>query len=125
MREIKVTVGGKERKLRYDFNGLCDLERYLGSPMFHAIARLQHTPFADIRDFLWAGIQHEADPAAATPKQVGEWLATELRAGRKLLDFQKAVDDALLQSGVFGDPETVGQKAAEDEQGNAPASQPE
>ena len=128
MREVPVTLGGKERKLRYDFNALCDLERTLGRPMLQVIGQLPGLPFADIRDFLWLGVQHESD-STATVRRVGEWLAAELRAGRALLDFYHVIDVALVQSGVFGDPDQLEKRDAEKRaesahEGNAQASQP-
>ena len=126
MRETVITLGGKERKLRYDFNGLCDLERQLGRPMFPVISGLSALPFGDIRDFIWGGILHEGD-REATVKAVGEWIARDLRAGKSLLDFWVAIDGALVQSGVFGDPDELAKKEASggDDQGNAGASQPD
>ena len=125
MREVRVTLGCKERKLRYDFNGLCDLERQLGRPMFPVISGLSTLPFGDIRDFLWAGIIHENDREASV-RAVGEWIAKDLRGGKSLLDFWIVIDEALVQSGVFGDPDEMEKKEAAkgDNQGNAEASQP-
>lgn len=123
MREVPINLGGKVRKLRYDFNALCDLERALGRPMFDVISGLPRLPFADIRDLLWTGVQHERD-AQASVRQVGDWMVDEIRAGRaKLADFWLAIDRALAQSGVFGDPDEVEKKKVEGDSGNAEASQ--
>lgn len=126
MREVTVTLAGKERKLRYDFNGLCDLERALGRPMLAVISGLPALPFADLRDFLWAGLLHEGDAATATVRQVGDAVVAELRAGKRLVDFWRVIDEALVQSGLFGDPDELAKRErGEGDQGNAVASQPD
>lgn len=129
MRDVTVKLGDKARELRYDFNGLCDLERALGRPMFGVIRDLPAMPFADIRDFVWAGLRHASDAAVASPRQVGDLIVAELRSGRqRLFDFWQLIDNALVESGVFGDPVEIEKKSKElDEkkaadEGNAPAS---
>lgn len=89
MAEIKtvaITLGGRERHLRYDVNALIDLGEELGINLLTKEGWEQLVGKADadgnfapaepsykrVRAILWAGLRHEDE--SLTVRQVGAWL---------------------------------------------------
>lgn len=55
---IVVTLGGKDRVVKYDMNALAELETIYGS-IEEAMKVLESGKLKDVRNMLWAGICHE------------------------------------------------------------------
>jgi len=72
-KSVPITLGGKTRHLRYDFNALVALEKELGLPISD-IGNLAagSVSLSDLRAFIWASLLHENKDL--TPEEVGEWL---------------------------------------------------
>lgn len=96
---VTVTLGGKERHLRLDFNALVALEDKLGRSLLGDDG-LQIHSLREIRALLWACMLHE-DPDV-TEEEVGSWI----NAG-EIATLEAAVKGitgaALVQSEEAGD----------------------
>lgn len=128
MNEVKVTVGGEEHRLRYDFNALCELEAALGGgrSVLDVIAGLADLRWRDLRALLWVGMIHE--DRAPGLLQVGGWIQADLAKLQKpsehrryYADQYRAINDALVRSGVIADPTKEGEPKDKPE-GNAEAA---
>jgi hypothetical protein len=108
MRYVEIAIGGKIRKLRYDFNALADLEERAGSGIAALVAS-GNMGYNTIRLFLWAGLKWE--DKGLTPARVGTWLQEFLEGGGEIATLMEYVTHALKVSGVT--------KEEEDDQGNA------
>lgn len=121
---IKVEVGGRELRLRYTFNALCEMEAVLGRPALHVIVGLSDMRWRDLRGMLWAGGLH--DPKAPSLVELGELIQADLVAHGKrsgghrelYARYYGAINDALVRDGVVAVPGEETKDAAE---GNAPA----
>jgi hypothetical protein len=72
--DIKLTIGGKERVLRFDLNAVAELEEKIGT-MEVVDAQLRQGKMKIFRTYLWAGLIH-AEPEL-TEKEVGSWLTLD------------------------------------------------
>ncbi len=65
---VKITLGDKERSLRFTLNSFADIEDHFGS-IDAGLSAMEKGSMKAIRFFLWTGFTHE-DPAL-TEEQVG------------------------------------------------------
>lgn len=81
--EVKVTLGGRERIIKFDLNAFAELESRFGS-VETAMKELQKGGMKSIRTILWAGLIHDevilddmGEPIGykITPYQVGGWVS--------------------------------------------------
>jgi hypothetical protein len=87
---ILVTLGDKERELRYDLNAFAELEKRFGS-VEAAMAALQKGSILTIRTLLWTGLIHseaildevtgEPISYSITPFEVGSWIDPRMLQG--------------------------------------------
>jgi hypothetical protein len=107
-RKIQVELD-KPRTLFYDIEALEDLESQLGDKAFGQILQdLASMGIRSLQAALLTGLRHE-DPAL-TRNLVRKYLQAHLDAGKSLQPLAKAVNDALMETGVF--------RAASDVEGN-------
>lgn len=67
-----VNIGGRERKLHYDLNALCEIEERLGLKGLQEIAnQLEKLEGRSLRCVLWAGLIHDDPDLKET--EVGRW----------------------------------------------------
>ena len=99
----------KERRLRYQFNGLCDVERVLGKTLMETVSTSMG--FYEIRGLLWCGLVHE-DPALTVPG-VGDLVQGYLEAGGRVDQLVDTMRQALEVSGLLAPP-PAGAKADTD-----------
>lgn len=75
-RGVRLTLGGKERRLKYDLNAVAEIGDRLGLRI-----RLGHfeedlmgapLPLKALRTLIWAGLVHEDQ--ALTEEQIGGWV---------------------------------------------------
>ena len=98
-RATEVELGGKVRKLRFDFNGVADLEDHYGKPIGRIMSE-ESMGFSTIRAMYWAGLKW--NDQGITVQRVGTMLMKKLEQGTELEDLAQTVMKALLQSGVLG-----------------------
>lgn len=96
---VMVTLGDKERRLKFDMNAFIELENRYGT-LQEAFASLQKGRIADVRTILWAGLIHEevvldelGEPISynITPYQVGSWVKNP----QEMQHFAEALTQAL------------------------------
>ena len=94
----------KPRLLCYDLAAIRDLEKALdGQPLGAIVQQLSNLGVNALVMALWAGLKHE--DRAVTPHLVQKRLETYLKEGKKLRLLADAINDALEESGLFGQPE--------------------
>lgn len=101
MHDVKLTLNGRERALRYDFNVLGDTEPYTGRSVLEVVTHLGELRWSDLRALVWAGLQHEG-PTAPSIREVGEELHQYLADGGRLGPLYGTIRDALERSGCLG-----------------------
>ncbi|MFW6079005.1 MAG: hypothetical protein ACODAE_05250 [Gemmatimonadota bacterium] len=114
-RDVTLELAGETRRLRYDFNALCDLEDALGRPL-SALSE-DSAGFREIRAMLWAGLIHE-DPDL-TLRDAGALLGRHIEDGGRLEAVGEATERAMARAGF----ETGEDGEAEDAAGNGPAAE--
>lgn len=96
---VPITLAGKERSLKFDFNALADLDTAAPGVLPGYISGLQ-AGFGAVRALIWAGLKHEEPRLKLT--EAGALIEAELLSGEKtLLDFLNLLNDALVASGLF------------------------
>lgn len=98
-----VNYDGKERKLKYDINALCDFEDVTG--LAFGIILVQPDKlysFKVVRALLWAGLKHEDNKL--TVPEMGNIINNDLvNKGRDLADFANDILEAIEKSGLAKD----------------------
>ncbi len=107
-RFTEILLGGKPKRLRYDFNALADLEAKAGAGI-GALMSEERVGLNTMRLLIWAGLKHE--DRTLTPEKVGDMLQTLMEGGMELSVPMAAVTKALQQSGIIAKP-------GDDEEGN-------
>lgn len=103
-RYVSVELGGVERKLRYDFNAIVELEEYFGKGI-GAILNEEQVGFRVMRAMYWAGLK--TYNRKLTIEQVGKWLQEEVESGKGLDELFEPVTEALKASGLLGEMDDV------------------
>ena len=70
--EAAITIGGKERTLKFDHNALADLEDLLGGRSVLKIIRNGEVGSSFLRTAIAVGLRHES---LVKPTLVGKWLS--------------------------------------------------
>jgi hypothetical protein len=73
-KSFPITLGEKERNVKFDLNAFIELEDKYGS-IDHALKELDKGNIKAIRTILWAGLIHEDE--TLTEKQIGKWVDFE------------------------------------------------
>lgn len=96
----KVELDGKEHLIKFDYNGVCDLEG-LYKKGIAAILHEEQIGFALVRAFYWAGLKWKMH--GLTIDNVGRMLGKEIQQnGKSIAELMEPVMDALKQSGLLG-----------------------
>jgi hypothetical protein len=90
----------RERRLRYGFNALCDLETHLGIGLA-ALMLTGNIGVRTIRGLLWAGLKHE--DGKLTPEQCGELVDVYVEQGGTFDKLLGDVKAAMAMAGWKGD----------------------
>jgi len=99
MRYTEILLGGKPRRLRYDFNALADVEERAGVGI-GALLSSERMGLNTIRLLLWAGLKHE--DRSLTPEKVGDILQSLMENGMDLSVPMARVMLAVERSGLLG-----------------------
>ena len=91
---VFITLGGKERRLRYDINAAAEMEELMGGKsLLYVLGSPMAAGFSAIRVLLWGGLKH-ADKGL-TLQRVGLLMQEYMEAGGNLADRPSVVDDEL------------------------------
>lgn len=94
---VIVHLGGKQRKLRYDFNAMSDFEQVTGQSLFNA---MQNMGIGTIRALYWAGLKHQ--DKGLTLDRTGKMISKAMTEdGLGLEDLMNPAVEALVQSGIL------------------------
>jgi len=99
MTGVEIEIGGKSRKLRYDFNAIADIEKAAGLGI-GAMFDENRTGFNSIRLLVWGGLKWQE--RGLTVERTGQLVGDYLKDGGSLEELMGKVTDALRQSGVIG-----------------------
>lgn len=98
---VEIELGGKTRKLRYDFNALADIEDK-AKVGIGALLSGERIGFSTIRLLLWGGLKHEN--RGLTIDVTGGMVQKYIDEGGNTEELLEKVINALELSGVMGKP---------------------
>jgi len=113
-----ITIGGKERRLKYDINAAAEMEELLGSrSLLFILGNPASAGFSVMRTLLWGGLKHAEK--GLTLQRVGLMMQEYLEAGGSLEKLNEAIGQAVRRSGILGKmDEADATHGDEDELGN-------
>jgi len=113
MRYVEIEIGGKMRKLRYEFNCVADLEQMAGAGLGTLLSG-ERMGYATIRLLVWGGLKWQ--DKGLTIERTGAMLQKYMESGGNLATLADAINNALVAGGVLGKTETnEGNEQAETE----------
>lgn len=96
--EKRVTIAGRELKLKYTVNALCAVEERAGAPLDEMMAR----QFSAVRLLLWGGLA--ACRPETTLQEAGEMMDEHIRAGGTLEEIAQMCMEAMEDAGFIAPP---------------------
>jgi hypothetical protein len=99
MNGVEIELGGKSRRLRYDFNAIADIEQKAGLGI-GALFDENRAGLNSLRLLIWGGLKWQE--RGLTVEQAGQIVGDYLKDGGSLEELMGKVTDALRQSGVIG-----------------------
>ena len=103
MRATNIEIGGKNKRLRYDFNAVADIEVKSGKGL-ESLFSEQNIGLNSIRLLLWGGLKWE-DPGL-TIQRTGQMIQQFIEDGNELEDLMPYIEEAIDKSGLFGSSES-------------------
>ena len=103
-RSIPITLD-RERRLRFTFNAIAEMERTNGKSLTDTLTDVS-LGFFELRCLVWCGLLH--DTPALTVVEAGDLVQGYLEQDGSLAVLVAAVHDALLASGLLGKAPTGG-----------------
>lgn len=97
---IFVTIGGKNRVLRYDINAAIDMEKTLGESLLNVIGNPTKIGFRVILVLLWGGLKHAEK--GLTEQRVGLWMQDYLESGGSLEELVAKMGEAMQKARLTG-----------------------
>lgn len=99
---VYITIGGKERKLRYDINAAADMEELMGGKsLLYVLGNPMAAGFSAIRVLLWGGLKHAEK--GLTLQRAGMMMQEYMEAGGRLETLAVKISDAVRQSKIMGE----------------------
>ena len=116
---VYITIGGKERRLRYDINAAADMEELMGGKsLLYVLSNPMAAGFSAIRILLWGGLKHAEK--GLTLQRVGLMMQEYLENGGRIELLVEKLGAAVRQSKILGE-DVAGEEAEADEAGNGSA----
>ena len=112
MNGVEIELGGKSRRLRYDFNAIADIELKAGLGI-GALFDENRAGLNSLRLLIWGGLKWQE--RGLTVEQAGQIVGDYLSSGGTIEELIPKVQRALQLSGVINIPE------ADEEEGNLTA----
>ena len=110
---VFITMGGKERRLRYDINAAADMEELMGGKsLLYVLSNPMAAGFSAIRILLWGGLKHAEK--GLTLQRVGLMMQEYLENGGSIEKLAEKLGEAVRKSKILGEEGTE-----EDKEGNA------
>ena len=108
MRTTDIEIGGKNKRLRYDFNAVADIEEKSGKGLGSLFSE-QDIGLNSIRLLFWGGLKWE-DPGL-TLQRAGQLIQQFVKDGNALEDLMPYIEEAINKSGLFGSGESKNAEA--------------
>ncbi len=113
-----ITIGGKERKLRYDINAAADMEELMGGKsLLYVMSQPMAAGFSAIRVLLWGGLRHAEK--GLTLQRVGMMMQEYMEAGGSVESLAAKIGEAVKASKIMGESLTEEEVEEENDAGNA------
>jgi hypothetical protein len=110
---VKVKLNGEDRYLKFDFNGVCELEEMYNKGIA-GILKEEQMGFKLIRSFYYIGLKWKYKNI--TPEAVGKEIEEEITAnGTNIADLFRPVMDALKKSKLLASPKAGEEEKAREE----------
>jgi hypothetical protein len=98
---VFITLGGKERRLKYDINAAAEIEELLGGrSLLFILGNPASAGFSVIRTLLWGGMKHAEK--GLTLQRVGLFMQEYLENGGSLETISETIGEAVRRSGILG-----------------------
>lgn len=112
MNGTEIELGGKSRKLRYDFNAIADIEQKAGMGI-GAMFDENRVGFHPVRLLIWGGLKWQE--RGLTIERAGQFVGDYIRDGGSLEELMEKVHTAMEQGGLisFKEPDDEGNAKAE------------
>jgi hypothetical protein len=98
MNGTEIELGGKSRKLRYDFNAIADIEQKAGLGI-GAMFDETRVGLNSVRLLVWGGLKWQE--RGLTIERAGQFLQDYIRDGGTIEDIMNGIHKALEQSGLI------------------------
>ncbi|MDR3591583.1 MAG: hypothetical protein P4N41_18155 [Negativicutes bacterium] len=98
---VSITLGGKERFLRYDINSAAEMEELMGGrSLLYIMANPTVGGIAPMRIMLWGGMKHAEK--GLTLQRVGILMQEYMENGGELNDLAEKIGEAVRKSKILG-----------------------
>ena len=98
---VFITLGGKERRLKYDINAAAEMEELLcGRSLLFILGNPASAGFSVMRTLLWGGLKHAEK--GLTLQRAGLLMQEFLDAGGTLEALSETIGEAVRRSGILG-----------------------
>ncbi|MBP2653355.1 MAG: hypothetical protein H6Q73_924 [Firmicutes bacterium] len=101
MNYVEIELGGKTRKLKFDYNALCEVEAKAGKSVIQLMSA-DNLGFGAVRALLYGGLIWQ--DRGLTMDRLGQMLSEYMSNGGSLGDLMAKISEALNASGLFGKP---------------------
>ena len=99
---VFITIGGKERKLRYDINAAADMEELMGGKsLLYVMSNPMAAGFSAIRILLWGGLKHAEK--GLTLQRVGLMMQEYMESGGSIETLALKIGEAVRKSKILGE----------------------
>ena len=99
---VFITIGGKERRLRYDINAAAEMEELMGGKsLLYVMASPMAAGFSAIRILLWGGLKHAEK--GITLQRVGQMMQEYMEAGGSFSELAAKIGEAVKASKIMGE----------------------
>ena len=99
---VFITIGGKERKLRYDINAAADMEELMGGKsLLYVMSNPMAAGFSALRILLWGGLKHAEK--RLTPQRVGLMMQEYMESGGSIETLALKIGEAVRKSKILGE----------------------
>jgi len=114
MNYVEIELGGKTRKLKFDYNALCEAEAKADKPIMQLLSS-DNLGMASIRALLYGGLVWQE--RGLTLLRTGQMLSEYLCSGGEIGDLMAKISEAINLSGLF--KKVAVEEPGDDNAGNA------
>ena len=110
---VFITLGGKERRLKYDINAAAEMEELLGGrSLLFILGNPASAGFSVMRTLLWGGLKHAEK--GLTLQRVGLLMQEYMEAGGSFGELAGKIGEAIKASKIMGESLAGEEDAAEE-----------